>query len=124
MENSQRVGEGYEKGRASMKNYNAKTIRNVALTGHAGSGKTSLTEAMCYTTGLMERLGRGADGNTISDFDPEEVRRQVSVSTSLVPIEWKGTKINILDMVEYSKYYLHILSLIYLMRIYPFLKHI
>lgn len=80
-----------------MKNYNAKTIRNVALTGHAGSGKTTLSEAMCYLAGLTDRLGRVADGNTISDFDPEEIRRQVSVSTSLVPVEWKGTKINLLD---------------------------
>ena len=80
-----------------MKNITAKTIRNVALTGHAGSGKTSLTEAICYQTGLLDRLGRVADGNTVSDFDPEEIRRQVSVSTSVVPVEWKNTKINLLD---------------------------
>ncbi len=80
-----------------MKNYNAKTIRNVALAGHAGSGKTSLTEAMYFLSGRADRLGRVADGNTVSDFDPEEIRRQVSVSTSLVPVEWKGTKINLLD---------------------------
>ena len=69
----------------------------MAFVGHAGSGKTSLTEAACYLTGQLDRLGRVADGNTVSDFDPEEVRRQVSVSTSLVPVEWKGTKMNILD---------------------------
>ncbi len=80
-----------------MKNYNAKTIRNVALTGHAGSGKTSLTEAMYYLAYQADRLGKVADGNTVSDFDPEEIRRQVSVSTSLVPVEWKNTKMNILD---------------------------
>ena len=97
MENSQRVGEGYEKGRAFMKNYNAKTIRNVALTGHAGSGKTSLVEAMYYLAYQADRLGKIADGNTVSDFDPEEIRRKVSVSTSLVPVEWKSTKLNILD---------------------------
>ena len=94
---SQRVGEGYEKGRAFMKNYNAKTIRNVALTGHAGSGKTSLTEAMYYLAYQADRLGKIADGNTVSDFDPEEIRRKVSISTSLVPVEWKNTKLNILD---------------------------
>ena len=94
---SQRVGEGYEKGRAFMKNYNAKTIRNVALTGHAGSGKTSLVEAMYYLAYQADRLGKIADGNTVSDFDPEEIRRKVSVSTSLVPVEWKSTKLNILD---------------------------
>lgn len=80
-----------------MKKYSAKTIRNVALAGHAGSGKTSLVEAACYLTGQLDRLGRVADGNTVSDFDPEEIRRQVSVSTSLVPIEWKNTKMNFLD---------------------------
>ncbi|MBE6807201.1 MAG: elongation factor G [Ruminococcaceae bacterium] len=80
-----------------MKNYNAKTIRNVALTGHAGSGKTSLTEAMYYLAYQADRLGKVAEGNTVSDFDPEEIRRQVSVSTSLVPVEWKNTKLNILD---------------------------
>ena len=80
-----------------MKNYNAKTIRNVALTGHAGSGKTSLVEAMYYLAYQPDRLGKVADGNTVSDFDPEEIRRKVSVSTSLVPVEWKNTKLNILD---------------------------
>ena len=88
---------GDQKGRAFMKNYNAKTIRNVALTGHAGSGKTTLTEAMYYLAYQADRLGKVADGNTVSDFDPEEIRRQVSVSTSLVPVEWKNTKLNILD---------------------------
>lgn len=80
-----------------MKNYTAKSIRNVAFVGHAGTGKTSLAEAACYLTGQLDRLGKVADGNTVSDFDPEEIRRQASVSTSLVPIEWKNTKINILD---------------------------
>ena len=80
-----------------MKTYGAKNIRNVVLAGHAGSGKTSLAEAACYLTGLLDRLGKTADGNTVSDFDPEEIRRQVSVSASLVPIEWKDTKINFID---------------------------
>ena len=80
-----------------MKQYNAKTIRNVALVGHAGSGKTSLAEAAFYLTGQWERLGRVPDGNTICDFDPEEIKRKASVSTALLPVEWKDTKINLLD---------------------------
>lgn len=85
------------KGEFVLKQYTAKHIRNVALVGHAGSGKTSLAEAIAFTTGLTDRLGKVADGNTISDFDAEEIKRQVSVSLSLLPVEWKDTKINLLD---------------------------
>lgn len=80
-----------------MKQYSAKNIRNVALVGHAGTGKTSLAEAAWYLTGQAERLGRVADGTTVCDFDPEEVRRKASLSTALLPLEWKDTKINFLD---------------------------
>lgn len=80
-----------------MKQYNAKNIRNVALIGHAGSGKTSLAEAAYYLTGKSDRFGKVADGTTVSDFDPEEIRRKSSISTSLIPVEWKDVKINLLD---------------------------
>lgn len=80
-----------------MKQYNAKNIRNVALVGHAGSGKTSLAEAMLFLSGATERLGRVADGTTVCDFDPEEIKRKASVSMSLAPLEWRNTKINLLD---------------------------
>ena len=65
-------------------------IRNVVLLGHGGSGKTTLTEAMAYLSGITNRLGKVADGNTVSDFDKEEIRRKFSISTSVVPIEGKG----------------------------------
>ena len=80
-----------------MKQYTAKNIRNVALVGHAGTGKTSLTEAAFYLSGASDRLGRIADGTTVCDFDPEEIKRQASVSMALCPVEWKDTKINFLD---------------------------
>ena len=80
-----------------MKQYTAKDIRNIALVGHAGSGKTSLAEAAFYLTGQADRLGRVADGTTVCDFDPEEIRRGASVSTALLPVEWKDTKMNFLD---------------------------
>ena len=80
-----------------MKQYGAKNIRNVALVGHAGTGKTSLAEAAYFLTGKADRLGRVADGNTLCDFDPEEIRRKASVSTALLPVEWKDTKMNLLD---------------------------
>ena len=80
-----------------MKAFSAKQIRNVALVGHAGSGKTSLAEACWYLSGQSERLGRVAEGNTVCDFDPEEIRRGASVSTAVLPLEWKDIKINLLD---------------------------
>ena len=72
-------------------------IRNVVLLGHGGAGKTTIVEAMAYLSGLTNRMGKISDGNTISDYDKEEVKRGFSISTSVVPIEWGDTKINILD---------------------------
>lgn len=80
-----------------MKQYDAKNIRNVAFVGHSGTGKTSLAEAMLFLSGTSDRLGRIADGNTICDFDAEEIKREASVSVAVAPFEWKNTKINILD---------------------------
>lgn len=74
-----------------------KSIRNVALLGHSGGGKTSLAESMLYISRLTDRLGTVADGNTVCDFDPEEIKRGYSVSAALAPMLWNGTKINILD---------------------------
>ena len=72
-------------------------IRNVALLGHSGSGKTSLTEAMLFTTGGTDRLGKIVDGNTVCDYDPEEIARKISLSTSIAPISYRDYKINVLD---------------------------
>ena len=84
-----------------MRVYRTDEIRNVVLLGHGGSGKTSLAEAMAYVSGATSRMGKIADGNTISDFDKEEQKREFSISTSLVPIEWEKAKINILDTPGY-----------------------
>lgn len=80
-----------------MKQYPAKSILNIALAGHSGSGKTSLAEAMLYLGGNSERLGKVSDGNTVCDFDPEEIKRKTSVQACVAPVEWKGKKINIID---------------------------
>ncbi len=80
-----------------MKQYTKDKIYNIALAGHSEAGKTSLAEAMLYLTKATDRLGKVADGNTVMDFDPEEIKRQISVSTSMAPIEWKDAKINTLD---------------------------
>ena len=77
--------------------YTAKNIRNIALLGHGGEGKTMLAEDMLYLTHGSDRLGSIADGNTVSDFDAEEIKRQYSISTSLIPVEFDGCKINLLD---------------------------
>ncbi|WRS26894.1 elongation factor G [Oscillospiraceae bacterium MB08-C2-2] len=80
-----------------MRQYLAGKIRNVALAGHGGSGKTSLAEALLFKAGELDRLGKIADGNTTFDFDPEEIKRQVSISSSMYPFTWGSVKINLLD---------------------------
>lgn len=84
-----------------MKVYTTDRIRNVVLLGHGGSGKTSLVEAMAYLSGSTTRMGKITDGNTISDFDKEEIKRLFSVNTSIVPILWEDIKINVLDTPGY-----------------------
>lgn len=80
-----------------MKAYHAKQIYNIVLCGHSGAGKTSVAEAMLRLSGATNRLGKVADGNTVCDYDPEEIRRGVSISTAVAPVEWKNKKLNLLD---------------------------
>ncbi len=80
-----------------MESYHPSQIRNIALTGHTGAGKTSLAEAMLSAAGVIGRAGSVDAGNTVCDFDPEEVRRRVSISCAAAPLEWKGCKLNLLD---------------------------
>ena len=77
--------------------YASNNIRNILIAGHAGSGKTTLTEALVYFSGAAERMGRVEDGTTISDFDPEEAKRKASLSASVVPVEYEGIKYNFID---------------------------
>ena len=84
-----------------MKEYTPEHLRNIALIGHGGAGKTSLTEAMLFSAGHTTRLGKVEEGNTLSDFHPDEIQRQISITTSLLYCEWKSQKINILDTPGY-----------------------
>ena len=77
--------------------YSVQNIRNVCLLGHSGSGKTALAESLLYMTGAIDRMGRAADGNTVCDYDPEETKRQISLSTAVAPLDYKGCRINVLD---------------------------
>lgn len=87
-----------------MKEYNSESIRNIALVGHGGSGKTSLAEAMLYTAGETTRIGSVPEKNTVSDYTPNEMERQFSISLSLLHAEWNNTKINIIDTPGYSDF--------------------
>ena len=87
-----------------MNQYTPDRIRNVGLFSHGGAGKTSLAEAMLYDTKTVTRLGRIEDGNTVCDFDPDEIKRRISVNASIAPLEWRETKINVVDTPGYADF--------------------
>ena len=84
-----------------MADYTTENIRNITLIGHGSNGKTTLTEAMLYAAGLVDRQGKVEDGSTTTDYDPEEVKRGISISAAVAPVEWKKTKINVIDVPGY-----------------------
>jgi len=84
-----------------MKDYTVEKLRNVCLMSHGGAGKTTLAEAMLFNTGVLDRFGKVNDGNTTTDYDPEEIKRKISISTAIAPCEWKDHKINVIDTPGY-----------------------
>jgi elongation factor G len=93
-----------------MKNFSATNIRNVALCAHGGHGKTTLAEAMLFASGTISRVGRVDEGTTVSDYDPEETHRHISVQLSLLPLEWNKTKLNVIDTPGYSDFFGEVLE--------------
>ncbi len=93
-----------------MKEYTTEFLRNVALVSHSGAGKTMLTEAFLHSTGVITRLGKVEDGTTVSDYDEEEIRRKISIYTSVVPIEYRDVKINVLDAPGYTDFVGEVIS--------------
>src|SRR5579875_1634190 len=87
-----------------MRSFPPAKIRNVVLVGHGGSGKTSLAEALLFCSGAVTRQGRVEDGTTTTDFDPEAVKRKISVSLGVAPFEWRGHKINLIDTPGYADF--------------------
>jgi elongation factor G len=88
----------------TVKQYPADRIRNIGLFAHGGAGKTSLTEACLFTSKATTRLGKVEEGNTVTDYDPDEIKRHISVSAAVAPLEWKDTKVNIIDAPGYADF--------------------
>ncbi|MEG1560488.1 MAG: elongation factor G [Clostridia bacterium] len=88
-----------------MKDYSRENILNIGVFGHGGEGKTTLTEAMLFNAGLLDRMGRVEDGSTVTDYDPEEIKRTISIGAAIAPYEWKDKKINIIDAPGFFDFY-------------------
>ena len=87
-----------------MEQYGLDKIRNLVLLSHSGAGKTSLSEVILFTSGAISRLGKVDDGTTTSDYDPDEIKRKISLSLALLPCQWRETKINLIDTPGYSDF--------------------
>lgn len=87
-----------------MKEYTGDRIRNVAIVGHGGAGTTSVTEGLLYRSGAITRMGKVEDGATTTDYEPEEIKRGVSVNATLAPVEWRDTKINFIDTPGFADF--------------------
>ena len=87
-----------------MEQYGLENIRNLVLLSHCGAGKTSASEAILFTAGAIARLGKVEDGTTTSDYDPDEIKRHISINLSMLPCQWKGAKINLIDTPGYSDF--------------------
>jgi elongation factor G len=88
-----------------LKEYSAGSIRNIALIGHGGAGKTSIAESILFKAGETNRIGRIEEGNTVSDFNKNEIEKQISISSSALHLEWKNNKVNILDTRLFGFYW-------------------
>ena len=84
-----------------MADYKTKDIRNIALLGHGGEGKTTLVESMLFAAGITDRQGKVEDGTTVTDFEPEEIRRKFSISAACAPVDWNNKMLNIIDVPGY-----------------------
>lgn len=93
-----------------MQVYQTGDIRNIGIAGHSGSGKTSLLETMLFNSGFTTRLGKVEDGSTVTDYLPEEIKRQVTISASLAPVEWAETKLNMIDTPGYADFIGEVIS--------------
>ena len=89
-----------------MKIFESENIRNIAVVGHGDTGKTSLVSALLFSAGAVNRLGRIEDGTTVTDYDEDEIDRQITINTALAHCEWKGQKINLLDTPGYRAFIL------------------
>lgn len=87
-----------------MKDYTSNKIRSVGIVGHSGSGKTSVAEALLFRSGAITRMGKIEDGSMTTDYEPEEIKRKVTISSALAPVEWKDNKINFIDTPGYADF--------------------